>query len=274
MKIVVLLALCILSLQTLTFGHAGVPDGPHTQLPLLLRPNLRMDPGAVVVVGRYGAQDDVVASALARLGMQSWLNNATKRILFVRPDLKLNVAGINGMALKSLRVTTMGIENAGAENQGFFLVSVGGPEVNITTKKLNGELPVQFLEDYESKGWAVTTFVEGIPQQYPGSEYGIIAFLPDQSYLNGKTFGLVANGNKQLGALVVAGNGREGTLAAAVCLRDILNGTRIEGRELLRELDKALIWMISGEGQSLRPVVVLVKYTGEDSAEIVDIFLF
>ena len=257
----------------LSFGQAEVSDSP-SGLPLLLRPNLRIDPGAVVVVGRDATGTDVVASAMTRLGMQSWIDSSLERIPFVRPDLKLNFAGINAMTLASLKVTNVGIENAHAANQGFFLVCVGGPEANLTTRKVNMELPVRFLKDYYKDKWTVTTFIEGIPEQYLGDEYGIIAFLPDQYELNGLTFKEVTNGHKRLGTLVVAGNAREGTLAAAVCLRDILNGNSVKGRQLLRELDKVLIWMISGEEQVLSPLVVIVKYTGEDTAEIVDIFLF
>ena len=258
----------------LSFGLAEVPDGPRTELPLLLRPNLKIDPGAVVVVGRDSTEADVVASALTRLGMQSWITESVRRIPFVRPDLKLNFAGINGNTLNSLKITHVDLESAQAANQGFFLVSVGGPEANLTTKKINMELPVRFLKDYQKNKWTVTTYMEGIPQQYYGDEYGIIAFLPSQSHLNGETVGKVTNGHKQLGTLVVAGTTEEGTLAAAVCLRDILNGTSVKGRQLLRQLDKVLIWMISGEEQYLHPVVVIVKYIGEDTAEIVDIFLF
>lgn len=274
LKKIAVLALCVLSLQMLSFGLAEVPDGPRTELPLLLRPNLQIDPGAVVVVGRHAAGTDVVASAFARLGMQSWINESTRRIPFVRPDLKLNVAGINGTTLNSLKVINVDFENARAANQGFFLVCIGGPEANVTTKKINMELPVRFLKDYQRNRWTVTTFVEGIPEMYYGDEYGIIAFLPNQSHLNGETLEKVTNGHKQLGTLVVAGTTQEGTFAAAVCLRDILNGTSKKGRQLLRQLDKVLIWMISGEEQYLHSVVVIVEYTGEDTAEIVDIFLF
>lgn len=273
LKKIALLVLCVFSLQMLSFGQAEVSDSSNG-LPLLLRPNLRIDPGAVVVVGRDATGTDVVASAMTRLGMQSWIDSSLERIPFVRPDLKLNFAGINAMTLASLKVTNVGIENAHAANQGFFLVCVGGPEANLTTRKVNMELPVRFLKDYYKDKWTVTTFIEGIPEQYQGDEYGIIAFLPDQYELNGKTFKEVANGHKRLGTLVVAGNAREGTLAAAVCLRDILNGNSVKGRQLLRELDKVLIWMISGEEQVLSPLVVIVKCTGEDTAEIVDIFLF
>ncbi|MBU7029685.1 MAG: hypothetical protein HXS48_22315 [Theionarchaea archaeon] len=273
LKKTALLALCVLGLQMLSFGHAEVPDGPETELPLLLRPNLRLDPGAVIMVGQYAHKADVVASALTRLGMQSWINNSTWRIPFVRPDLKLNFAGIDTLTLNSLKVCHVDLENAQAANKGFFLVCVGGPEVNVITRKINMELPVRFLENYQNK-WTVTTFVDGIPEHYAGDEYGIIAFSPNQSFLNGETVGEVTNGHKKLGTLVVAGNAREGTLAAAVCLRDILNGNSIKGRQVLRELDKVLIWMVSGEEQLLHSVVVIVRYTGEDTAEIVDIFLF
>ena len=274
LKIVAVLALCVLSLQILTFGHAEVPDRPHTELPLLLRPNLRMDPGAVVVVGRNATQSDVVASALTRLGTQTWIDSCTRRIPFARPDLKVNFAGINGMALNSLKVTNVDLESARALNQGIILVSVGGPEANLTTKKINMNLPVRFLKDHSQDRWTVATFLQGIPECYQGDEYGIIAFLPNQFVLNGETQDKIANGHKQIGTLVVAGNGREGTLAAAMRLRDILNGTSLRGRKLLRELDKVLIWMISGEEQLLRPVVIIVELEGEDTAGIVDIFLF
>ena len=258
----------------LSFGQAEVSDGPSAGLPLLLRPNLRLDPGTMVVVGRDATEQDVIALAVTRLGMQSWINNCTERIPFVRPDLKLNFAGINALALNSLKVTDVGIENAHTADKGFFLVSVGGPEVNMSSKRVNIELPVRFLKDYNKNKWSITTFEEDIPYHYFGDEYGIVAFLPEKIELNGNTVGEVTNGHKQLGALIVAGNGREGTMAAAVCLRDILNGNSVEGRQLLRELDKVLIWMVSGEEQSLNSVVVIVKYTGEDTAEIVDIFLF
>ncbi len=264
----------MLSLQIFTFGQAEVPDVPHTELPLLLRPNLRMDPGAVVVVGRHATESDVVASALSRLGVQSWIDESTTRIPFVRPDLKLNFAGINAIALNSLKITNVDLESPRALNQGIILVSVGGPEANLTTKKINLDLPVRFLKDYNQDRWTVATFMQGFPECYYGDEYGIIAFLPNQPLLNGETEREVINGHKQLGTLVVAGNGREGTLAAAIQLREILNGNSIEGRQLLRQLDKVLIWMISGEEQLLRSVVVIVKYTGEDTTEIVDIFLF
>ncbi len=274
MKIVALLALCVLSFQMLSFGEAEVPAETTSHMPLLLRPHMQWDPGAVVVVGRDADKSDVVASTIARLGMQSWISESSERISFVRPDLKLNFAGVNALALNSLKVCNVDLENMRALNQGFFLISVGGPEVNLITRKANTELPVKLLKDFRSNKWTVTMTVQGIPEQYYGDEYGIIAFLPDQALLNGETFGKISEGRKQLGTLVVAGNGREGTLAASLCLRDILTGANVEGRWLLRELDKALIWMVSGEEQILRPVVVVVRYTGEDSAEIVDVFLF
>ena len=271
---IAVLALCVLSLQMLSFGTAEVSEVSKTELPLLLRPNLRVDPGAVVVVGRNATEEDVVASAFTRLGMQTWINESIRRIPFVRPDLKLNFAGISGITLNSMKITTVDIESARAANQGFFLVSVGGPEASLTTKRINTELPVRFLKDYQKDRWTVTTFVEGIPEHYYGDEYGIVAFLPNQSHLNGETLGNVTNGHKQIGSLVAAGTTSKGTLAAAMCLRDILNGNSVEGRQLLRQLDKVLIWMVSGEEQVLHPVVVIVKYTEEGTAEIVDIFLF
>jgi hypothetical protein len=273
-KIVVLLALCVLSLQMLSFGEAEIPDGPTSQLPLLLRPNMKLDPGAVVVVGRSGNKTDVVASTFARLGVQSWINESTTRIPFAHPEQKLNFISVNTVALNSLKICNVGLENSRAVDQGFLLITVGGPEVNLTTKKINMELPVKFLKDYHNNRWAVTTFVQDFPEYYYGDEYGIIAFIPSQPHLNGETLGEVTNGNKQLGTMVVAGNGREGTLAAAMYLRDILNGTQVKGRWLLRELDKVLIWMASGEEQVLHPIVIVVKSTGEDSAEFVDIFPF
>lgn len=266
--------LCVLGLQLVSCGHAEVQDGMKTELPLLLRPNMRIDPGAMVIVGRDADEQDLVASALSRLGMQSWLNDSTKRLPFVRPDLKINFAAVNQMTLQSLKVTNIDLENSRAVNQGFFLVSIGGPESNITTRKMNMELPVRFIKDYKENMWTITTYTDGVPEHYYGDEYGIIAFIPDQSILDGETLGKVTNGHKQIGSLIVAGNGREGTLAAAVCLRTILNGSNVEGRKLLQELDKVLIWMASGEEQKLHPLVIIVKHTGEDTAEIVDIFLF
>jgi len=274
LKLIAVLALCVLSLQILTFGQAEVSDAAYSNLPLLLRPNLRMDPGAVVVVGRNAAQSDVVASAFTRLGIQSWIGDSTKRIAFVRPDLKLNIAGINGIALNSLKVCNVDLESAKALDQGLFMISVGGPEANLTTRKINAELPVRFLKNYNLGGWTVATLTEGIPEYYPGDEYGIIAFVPEQLHLNGDTFYNLTNGHRQLGTLVVAGNSREGTLAAAMCLRDILNGSNVEGRKLLYEMDKVLIWMISGEPQRLHSIVVMVKLAGEDTTEIVDVFFF
>jgi hypothetical protein len=273
LKKVALLALCVLTLQMLTFGHAEVADSP-TQLPLLLRPNLRLDPGAVVVVGRDAHPSDVVASAFTRLGLQSWINESTTRIPFKRPDLKLNFVGVNVAALNSLKICSINMENARFDEQGLLLVSVGGPDVNITTKMINLGLPVKLMKDYRNGTWMITAFMEGITQEYSGDEYGIIAFVPHQLRLNGETQAMVTNGEKQLGTLVVAGNGREGTLAAAIYLRDILNGTQVKGRLIQREMDKILIWMVSGEEQRLNSVVVVVKSTGEDTAEIVDIFLF
>jgi hypothetical protein len=255
-------------------GHAEVSDGMKTELPLLLRPNMRVDPGAMIVVGREADQQDLVASTLSRLGMQAWLDNSTQRLPFVRPDLKINFAAINQLTLQSLKVTNIDLENSRAMNQGFFLVSVGGPESTITTRKLNMELPVRFIKDYKENMWTITTYNEGVPEHYYGDEYGIIAFIPEQSLLNGDTLGKVTNGHKQIGSLIVAGNGREGTMAAAICLRTILNGSSVEGRKLLQELDKVLIWMASGEVQNLHPLAIIVKQTGEDTAEIVDIFLF
>lgn len=274
MKIVALLVLCVLSLHMLSFGVAEVSDGTTSQLPLLLRPNVRLDPGAVVLVGRKADQADVVASAFTRLGLQSWINDSVKRITFKRPDLKLNFLGVNKEALNSLKVCTVEMENPRTTVQGVILVSVGGPDVNVTSKRINVESPVKLLKDYQQDTWTITALIEGIPEQYYGDEYGIIAFLPSYHRLNSDIIHKVTNGDKQLGTLVVAGNGREGTLAAAVYLRDILNGKHTEGRWISRELDKVLIWMISGEEQVLHPVVVIVKSTGEDTAEFVDIFSF
>ncbi|MGC1122516.1 MAG: hypothetical protein WBA22_15620 [Candidatus Methanofastidiosia archaeon] len=274
LKLVALFVLCVLSLQMLSFGGAEITAGPAPQLPLLLRPNLRLDPGSVILVGREADPQDVVASAFVRLGLQSWINDSTTRITFKRPDLKLNFLGVNPLALNSLGICTVNVENAQGSEEGILLVSVGGPDVNMTTRKLNLELPLKLLKDHQNDTWTITSFVEGEPTQYVGDEYGIIAFLPNQPCLNGETLEDVLNGNRQLGTLVVAGNGREGTLAASIYLRGILNGTNLKGRWISRELDKVLIWMVSGEKQDLHPVVVIVKYTGEDTAEFVDIFFF
>ncbi|MBU7043416.1 MAG: hypothetical protein HXS47_07465 [Theionarchaea archaeon] len=269
-----LLVLCVLGLQMISLAHAEVSDGMNSELPLLLRPNMRIDPGAMIVVGRDADQQDLVATALSRLGMQSWLNDSTTRLPFVRPDLKINFAAVNQMTLQSLKVTNVDLENTRALNQGFFLVSVGGPDSNITTRKMNMELPIQFIKDHQKNMWTITNNATVVPDYYYGDEYGIIAFVPDQPVLNAETFEKITNGHKQIGSLIVAGNGREGTLAAAICLRTILNGSDLEGRKLLQELDKVLIWMASGEEQTLHPLVIIVKNTGEDTAEIVDIFLF
>ena len=258
----------------ISLAHAEVSDGMNSELPLLLRPNMRIDPGAMIVVGRDADQQDLVATALSRLGMQSWLNDSTTRLPFVRPDLKINFAAVNQMTLQSLKVTNVDLENTRALNQGFFLVSVGGPDSNITTRKMNMELPIQFIKDHQKNMWTITNNATVVPDYYYGDEYGIIAFVPDQPVLNAETFEKITNGHKQIGSLIVAGNGREGTLAAAICLRTILNGSDLEGRKLLQELDKVLIWMASGEEQTLHPLVIIVKNTGEDTAEIVDIFLF
>lgn len=254
----------------LAFGQAEVVES--SALPLLLRPNMQLDPGAVVIVGQEAHQQDMVASALTRLGIQSWVNESPRRITFKRPDLKLNFAGVNAFALKSLKVCDIGIGHT--ENQGVLLVSVGGPDVNMTTKIANLELPVKLIKDFGKNQWTITTNTDGIPHQYYGDEYGIIAFVPEYTWLNADTMEKVTDGNKQLGTVIVAGNGREGTLAAAVYLRDILTGKHLEGRWVSREMDKILIWMISGEKQRLHPVVVIVKSTGEDTVEIVDYFLF
>jgi hypothetical protein len=256
----------------LSFGVAEVADGT-SQLPLLLRPNVRLDPGAVVLVGRKADQADAVASAFTRLAFQAWINDSTKRITFKRPDLKLNFLGVNQAALNSLKICTVDVENPRTTVQGVILVSVGGPDVSLTSKRINVESPVKLLKDYQQDTWTITALIEGIPEYY-GDEYGVIVFLPIYHRLNDDIAQKVANGEKQLGKLVVAGNGREGTLAAAVYLRDILNGNNIEGRWISRELDKVLIWMISGEEQVLHPVVVIVKSTGEDTAEFVYIFSF
>lgn len=273
MKIVALLVLCVLSFQMLSFGVAETTDGT-TQLPLLLRPNVRLDPGALILVGRKADKADAVASAFARLALQSWINDSTQRITFKRPDLKLNFLSVNQAALNSLKICTVDMENPRTTPQGVILVSVGGPDVNTTSKRINIESPVKLLKDYQQDTWTITALIDGIPQQYYGDEYGIIAFIPNYHRLNNDIIQTVANGDTQLGKLIVAGNSREGTLAAAVYLRDILNGKHIKGRWISRELDKVLIWMISGEKQVLHPVVVIVKSTGEDTAEFVDIFSF
>ncbi|MGD2247435.1 MAG: hypothetical protein PVF58_03445 [Candidatus Methanofastidiosia archaeon] len=270
MRMVALLALCVLALQMLACGQAEVAE--NSALPLLLRPNMQLDPGAVVIVGQEAHQQDVVASAITRLGIQSWINESPHRITFKRPDLKLNFAGVNAFALDSLKVCDMSIGHT--KTQGVLLVSVGGPDVNMTTKIANLELPVKLIKDYGKNQWTIVTNTDDVPHQYYGDEYGIIAFVPEYTWLNSDTLGKVTNGTKQLGTVIVAGNGREGTLAAAVYLRDILTGKYLEGRWVSRELDKILIWMISGEEQRLHPVVVIVKSTGEDTAEVVDYLLF
>ncbi|MFQ6088948.1 MAG: hypothetical protein ACE5K0_08620, partial [Candidatus Methanofastidiosia archaeon] len=69
---------------------------------------------------------------------------------------------------------------------------------------------------------------------------------------------------------IIAGNAREGTYGAALKFREILTLSQ-EALEFSRELDKVLIWMFTEREVELSSISIVVRYLGEEKAQIVDI---
>jgi hypothetical protein len=134
--------------------------------------------------------------------------------------------------------------------------------------RYNRQLSTKFIEDrsLEDK-WFIQ---EPNGFAYKDSEYGIIALIPMFTPLDDSAIYDITTGDKRLAMLVIAGNAREGTYAAGLKLKEILKDGQ-EGRQLLNELDKLLIWMFLGETQTIQPITIVVKYVDKDTASIVDV---
>ncbi|MBU7043575.1 MAG: hypothetical protein HXS47_08290, partial [Theionarchaea archaeon] len=203
-----------------------------------------------------------------RNALLTWLSEADPRISNKTAVFKDRYSETSPTILDQLETVEVTTDYQNMEKRGFFTVLVGGPEVNASMVRYNGQLSTKFIEDrnLEDK-WFIR---EPGGFQYKDSEYGIIALIPMFNPLDDSAIYDITGGDKRLAMLVVAGNAREGTYAAGLKLKEILtNG--LEGQQLLNELDKLLIWMFLGETQNVQPVTIVVKYVDNNTASIVDV---
>lgn len=237
---------------------------------LLFRSGITFRPGSIIVVGADAAQMDGVTALLVRSALLSWIGEADPRVSQKVPSFKEQYVNTSSTILEQLESVDVVNDDMNVEKQGFFTVLVGGPEVNITMLRYNTRLSTKFMEDRTlSNKWYIQ---EPGGFSYKDSEYGIIALIPMYPQLDDGAIYSITGGDKRLCMLVVAGNAREGTYAAGLKLKEILQmGT--EGRELINELDKLLIWIFLGEEQTIQPVTIIVKYVDKETASIVDILV-
>ena len=235
---------------------------------LLFQSGIKFDPGSVIIVGSSANQMDGVTALLIRNALLTWLSEADPRISNKTAVFKDRYSETSPTILDQLETVEVTTDYQNMEKRGFFTVLVGGPEVNASMVRYNGQLSTKFIEDrnLEDK-WFIR---EPGGFQYKDSEYGIIALIPMFNPLDDSAIYDITGGDKRLAMLVVAGNAREGTYAAGLKLKEILtNG--LEGQQLLNELDKLLIWMFLGETQNVQPVTIVVKYVDNNTASIVDV---
>jgi len=237
---------------------------------ILLQSGIKFDPGSVIIVGEEAAQLDGVTALLVRNALLTWIGEADPRISAKVPSFKERYIETGTTIIDQLETVEVVTDLMNLEKTGFFAVLVGGPEVNTTMLRYNLQLSTKFIEDRNlGNKWFIQ---EPGGFSYKDSEYGIIALIPLFSQLDDSAIYNITGGDKRLCMLIVAGNAREGTYAAGLKLKEILK-TGTEGRELLNELDKLLIWMFLGEKQTVQPITIVVKYIDENTASIIDILI-
>lgn len=235
---------------------------------LLFQSGINFEPGSVIIVGSDANQMDGVTALLIRNAFLTWLSEADPRISNKVPSFKDRYLEISPTILGQLETMEVTTDYQNMEKRGFFTVLVGGPEVNASMVRYNGQLSTKFIEDRTlANKWFIQ---EPNGFAYKDSEYGIIALIPVSTPLDDSAIYNITGGDKRLAMLVVAGNAREGTYAAGLKLKEILKDGQ-EGQQLLNELDKLLIWMFLGESQTVQPVTIVVKYVDKNTVSIVDV---
>ncbi len=243
-------------------------ERPKTSL--LLQSGIRFEPGSIIIVGEAANQMDGVTALLVRNALLTWVGEADPRVSLKVPGFRERYTETGATVLDQLETVEVTTDITGVEKTGFFSVLVGGPEVNATMLRYNLMLSTKFIEDRALVNRWYIRDPDGF--SYKDSEYGIIALIPVYPQLDDSAIYNITGGDKRLCMLVVAGNAREGTYAAGLKLKEILKvGT--EGKELLNELDKLLIWMFLGESQTIQKVTIVVKYVDETTASIVDVLI-
>jgi hypothetical protein len=235
---------------------------------ILIQSGINFEPGSVIVVGSDANQMDGVTALLIRSSLLTWLSEADPRISNKVSSFKDRYTETSSTVLGQLETVEVTTDYQNMEKRGFFTVLVGGPEINASMVRYNRQLSTKFIEDrsLEDK-WFIQ---EPNGFAYKDSEYGIIALIPMFTPLDDSAIYDITTGDKRLAMLVIAGNAREGTYAAGLKLKEILKDGQ-EGRQLLNELDKLLIWMFLGETQTIQPITIVVKYVDKDTASIVDV---
>lgn len=237
---------------------------------ILFQSGIKFDPGSVIIVGDEAHQMDGVTALLVRNALLTWVGEADPRVSEKVPAFKERYAETGATIVEQLETVEVATDFMNIEKDGFFTVLVGGPEVNALMLRYNMQLSTKFIENRSlANKWFLQ---EPGGFSYVDSEYGIIALIPVYPQLDDSAIYDITGGDKRLCMLVVAGNAREGTYAAGLKLKEILKVGQ-EGRELLNELDKLLIWMFLGESQTVQQVTIVVKYIDEDTASIVDVLI-
>lgn len=237
---------------------------------ILFQSGVEFEPGSVIVVGVEANQMDGVTALQVRSALLTWIGEADPRVSNKVPGFEERYNETSTTILQELESVEITNDDTNMEKNGFFSVLVGGPEVNSTTLRYNNMLTTKFIEDRSLPNkWYIQ---EPGGFSYKDSKYGIIALVPIYPRLKDSAIHTITGGDKRLCMLVIAGNAREGTYAAGIKLKTILKeGT--EGRELLNELDKLLMWVFMGEEQTIQPVTIVVKYVDEKTASIVDVLV-
>ena len=247
-----------------------IQTGKRPKTSILSHSGITFEPGSVIIVGSEANQMDGVVARHVGNALSTWISEADSRISEKVPEFKYQHAATNASILEQLESVDVVSDDTNQEKKGFFTVLVGGPEVNMSMLNYNTRLSTEFVEDQVLTNKWLMQDPGGC--LYKDSEYGIIALIPMYPQLDDSAIYSITGGDKRLCMLVVAGNAREGTYAAGLILKGILQmGT--EGQELLNELDKLLIWMFLGDEQAIQPVTIIVKYVGGNDASIVKILM-
>lgn len=237
---------------------------------ILFQSGVKFEPGSVIIVGVNAHQMDGVTALQVRSALLTWIEGADPRVSQKVPGFKERYDAAGATILGQFQSVEVTNDDMNLEKTGFFAVLVGGPEANVTMLRYNGSLSTKFKEDRSlANKWFIQ---EPSGFSYMDSEYGIIALIPTYPRLDDSAIYTITGGDKRLCMLVVAGNAREGTYAAGLKLKEILQ-SGAEGKELLTELDKLLVWIFVGEPQIIQPVTIVVKYVDENTASIVDVLI-
>jgi hypothetical protein len=237
---------------------------------ILFQSGVDFEPGSVIVVGVEANQMDGVTALQVRSALLTWIGETDPRVSDKVAGFEERYNETSTSILAELESVEIANDDMNIEKNGFFSVLVGGPEVNATALRYNSMLSTKFIEDRSLLNkWYIE---EPGGFSYKDSKYGIIALIPIYPRLDDSAIHTITGGDKRLCMLVIAGNAREGTYAAGIKLKEILKEGK-EGRELLNELDKLLIWIFLGEAQTIQPVTIVVKYEDEKTASIVDVLI-